>query len=93
MRQIGDVSYETFGYILHVTSRLQHMASRLPGKLCPLSLQASVFTHTVIVGREKAWFEDDLREIESDQTDTAQKLAIIQRMYHTYAFLNPNSAA
>lgn len=43
------------------------------------------------LGRNKAWFEEDLKEIESEKTDTTQKLATIQRMYHTYTFLqSPN---
>ena len=40
--------------------------------------------------RQRKWFSEDLRDLQSERAHIAQKLATIQRMYHSHAFLQPH---
>jgi len=42
------------------------------------------------VQQERLWFVEDLHELEAEETNSNQKLATLQRMYHTHPFLLPN---
>lgn len=44
-----------------------------------------------LAGRNRVWFEEDLKEIESEKTNTTQKLLTIQRMHHTYPFIKEHN--